>query len=67
MEYTNILLTFPEFCDYLRIKPTLGKKLISDPKCRYILRIGRKVLIYKKALDLEIEKCAKNQTNLLKE
>lgn len=66
MEETKELLTFPEFCDYIRIKPTLGKKIISNPNCRYLLRVGGKVLIYKKALDKEIEKCVKNGTNLLK-
>jgi hypothetical protein len=62
----NTLLTFQEFCDYLRIKPTLGKKLIADPGCKYLVRIGSRVMIHKALLDHEVIQSAKTKNNLLK-
>lgn len=65
MDKNMTLLTFQEFCDYLRIKPTLAKKLISDPKCNYLVKIGDRNLICKELLDQAIHQAANKKINLL--
>lgn len=55
----DTLLTFSEFCDYLKIGETKARELIKNPRCPYLVKIGRRVYIYKKQLDLELEKAAK--------
>lgn len=67
MEKMADLISFQEFCDYLGIKPTLGNKIIANPKCRFVLRVGGKVYIHKAVLDKEIERCVKNKKNLLED
>ena len=67
MEKNEDLLTFSEFCKYMGIWNTLGKEIINHPKCNFVLRVGRRVFIYKPALELEIQRCVKNKTNLKKE
>ena len=60
------LLTVQEFCEYIGLGLTLGKKIIKHPKCKFVLKVGRRVFIYKPALDLEIERCVRDKTNLQK-
>ena len=47
-KYDSPLLTFEEFLDYMKIGRTTGRRLTNDPMCRYVVRIGRKVMIHNK-------------------
>lgn len=53
------LITFKDFCEYLQIGETKARELISLPSCRYVVRIGRRVLIHKDLLDEDLKKNAK--------
>lgn len=53
------LMSFTDFCDYLGVGETKAREMISKPDCRYVVRIGRRVLIHKDLLDVELEKAAK--------
>lgn len=58
-KYESPLLTFEEFLDYMKIGRTTGRRLTNDPTCRYVVRIGRKVMIHKDLLDEELKRAAK--------
>lgn len=58
-KYDSPLLTFEEFLDYMKIGRTTGRRLTNDPMCRYVVRIGRKVMIHKDLLDEELKRAAK--------
>jgi len=58
-EIKSPLMSFENFCSYLGIKETKAREMISNPNCRYVVRIGRRVLIHKELLDKELEKTAK--------
>lgn len=66
MKQESKLLTFEEFCEYLRIKPTMAKQLLGQPDCRYVVRIGSRILIHKELLDEELKKSAKYRLNMLR-
>ena len=58
-KYDSPLLTFEEFLDYMKIGRTTGRRLTNDPMCRYVVRIGQKVMIHKDLLDEELKRAAK--------
>lgn len=60
----DILMTFDEFCEYLKIGKTKGHELLKKPTCRYVVRIGRRVFIHKGLLDEELKKSAKYRLTL---
>lgn len=64
MEYQKILMSFGEFCDYMGIGKTKARELISNPCCKYVVRIGRRVFIHKGLLDDELRKNAKFQLTM---
>jgi len=66
MKYESTLLTFDEFCEYMRIGQTLGKRLIAQPGCQYVVRVGSRVFIHKELLEQELKKSAKYQSNMIK-
>mgnify|MGYP002561509347 CR=1 FL=1 len=47
MQYEKTLLTVDEFCQYVGIGKTKARELISNPCCKYVVRIGRRVFIHK--------------------
>ncbi len=53
------LISFKDFCDYLQIGETKAREIISQPSCRFVVRIGRRVLIHKDLLDENLKKNAK--------
>ena len=64
MESKNILLPIDELCEYAGIAKTKAKELIAKPNCKYVVRIGRRVLIHKELFDEEVKKAAKYQITL---
>lgn len=58
------LMTFKEFCEYLKIGKTKARELTSNPSCKYVVRIGRRVFIHKELLDAELKKNAKFQLTM---
>lgn len=58
------LLSVDEFCDYMGIGKTKARELISNPSCKYVVRVGRWVLIHKELLDAELKKSAKFQLKM---
>ena len=58
------LMSFENFCSYMGIGETKARELISRVDCRYVVRIGRRVLIHKDLLDAELEKAAKFRLTL---
>lgn len=60
----DTLMTFEEFCKYLKIGKTKARELISNPSCKYVVRIGRRVFIHKELLDAELKKNAKFQLTM---
>lgn len=34
------LLSVDEFCDYMGIGKTKARELISNPNCKYVVRVG---------------------------
>lgn len=58
------LMTFTEFCEYMKIGETKARELIKNPRCPYLVRIGRGVRIHKELLDVELEKAAKYHLTL---
>lgn len=61
MEYDKNLMTIPEFCQYVGIGKTKARELISNPCCKYVIRIGRRVFVHKQLFDEELKKNAKFQ------
>ena len=59
MECEKTLLSFEEFCNYVGIGKTKARELISNPCCKYVVRIGRRVFIHKELFDEELKKNAK--------
>ena len=64
MEYERNLMTIEEFCKYVGIGKTKARELLSNPGCKYVVRIGRRVLIHKELLDAELKKSAKFQLKM---
>lgn len=60
MDKTQRLMSVKETAAYLGIGPTLCRKLLSEPNCKFALHIGDRVLVDRKALDVWID----NQTYL---
>ncbi len=58
------LMSFDDFCSYMGIGETKARELISKADCRYVVRIGRRVLIHKELLDAELAKAAKFRLTL---
>ncbi len=59
MEYEKKLMTIGEFCEYVGIGKTKARELISNPCCKYVVRIGRRVYVHKELFDEELRKNAK--------
>lgn len=64
MEYEKTLMTVDEFCNYVVIGKTKARELISNPNCKYVVRIGRRVFIHKELFDEELKKNAKFQLKM---
>ena len=64
MEFEKTLLSVEEFCTYLGIGKTKARELLSNPSRKYVVRIGRRVLIHKELLDAELTKSAKFQLTM---
>ena len=64
MEYEKKLMTIDEFCEYVGIGKTKARELISNPCCKYVVRIGRRVYVHKELLDEELRKNAKFQLTM---
>lgn len=64
MEYEKNLMTIDEFCKYVGIGKTKAREMISNPYCKYVVRIGRRVFIHKELFDDELKKSAKFQLTL---
>lgn len=60
----DTLMTFDEFCEYLKIGKTKARELIKKPTCRYVVHIGRRVFIHKELLDEELKKNAEYRLNM---
>ena len=61
MDYEKKLMTIDEFCEYVGIGKTKARELISNPCCKYVVRIGRRVYVHKELFDEELRKNAKFQ------
>jgi hypothetical protein len=46
------------------IGKTKARELLSNPSCKYVVRVGRRVLIHKELLDAELKKSAKFQLKM---
>ncbi len=64
MDYEKKLMTIDEFCEYVGIGKTKARELISNPCCKYVVRIGRRVYVHKELLDEELRKNAKFQLTM---
>ena len=64
MELEKTLLSVDEFAIYMGIGKTKARELISKPNCKYVVLIGRRVLIHKELLDAELKKSAKFQLKM---
>lgn len=64
MDSNKTLLTIDQFCNYVGIGKTKARELISNPSCKYVVRIGRRVFIHKELFDEELKKNAKYQLTM---
>lgn len=64
MENEKPLLSIPEFCEYLGIGKTKAREIVSDPKYKFVVRIGSRVFVHKELLDAELKKNAKFQLTM---
>lgn len=64
MEYEKKLMTVDEFCSYIGIGKTKAREMLSNPCCKYVIRIGRRVFIHKELFDEELKKSAKFQLTM---
>ncbi len=64
MEYEKKLMTIDEFCKYVGIGKTKARELISNPCCKYVVRIGRRVYVHKELFDEELRKSARFQLTM---
>lgn len=64
MEYEKKLMTIDEFCKYVGIGKTKARELISNPCCKFVVRIGRRVYVHKELFDEELRKKAKFQLTM---
>ena len=58
------LLSINDFCEYVGLGKTKARQLLSNPQCKYVVRIGRRVFVHKELFDEEIRKCAKYQIKM---
>ena len=64
MELDKTLLSIDEFCSYVGIGKTKAREMISNPCCKYVVRIGRRVFVHKELFDEELKKNAKYQLTM---
>lgn len=64
MQPEKKLMTIDEFCQYVGIGKTKAREIISNPSCKYVVRIGRRVFIHKELFDEELKKSAKYQLTI---
>lgn len=64
MDYESPLLSIDEFCKYLGIGKTKAREIISNPCCKFVVRIGSRVFVHKELLDAELKKNAKFQLTM---
>ena len=64
MEHNKTLLSIDEFCAYVGIGKTKARELISNPSCKFVVRIGRRVFVHKELFDEELKKNAKYQLTM---
>lgn len=57
-------LSVEEFCEYLGIGKTKAYEILRKPDCKYVIRIGRRILVHKELLDSELRKIAKFQLTM---
>ena len=60
MQCEKTLLTVDEFCHYVGIGKTKARELISNPCCKYVVR----VFIHKELFDNELKRNAKFQLTM---
>lgn len=64
METGKTLLSVDEFCLYVGIGKTKAREMLSNPCCKYVVRIGRRVFVHKELFDEELKKSAKFQLTM---
>ena len=47
------LLSVEEFCEYLGIGKTKAGEILRKPDCKFVVRIGRRVMIHRELLEVE--------------
>ncbi len=50
------LLMVKDFCKYMNIGERNAKKLLSEPNCPYVFRLGGKIMVNKTIFDRWIDK-----------
>lgn len=58
------LIDFEGFCTYMNLGTTKARAMLKNPKCPYVVRLGRRVLVHKGLLDKELERAAKYHITL---
>lgn len=58
------LLSVEEFCEYLGIGKTKAGEILRKPDCKFVVRIGRRVMIHRELLEVELKKNAKFQLKM---
>lgn len=64
LEFAKTLLSIDEFCSYVGIGKTKAREMLSNPNCKYVVRIGRRVFVHKELFDEELKKNAKFQLTM---
>lgn len=64
MEVDKTLLSIDEFCSYVGIGKTKAREIISNPCCKFVVRIGRRVFVHRVLFDEELKKNAKFQLTM---
>lgn len=64
MGFDKTLLSIDEFCSYVGIGKTKAREMISNPCCKYVVRIGRRIFVHKELFDEELKKNAKYQLTM---
>lgn len=64
MKCEKTLLSVDEFCLYVGIGKTKAREMLTNPCCKYVVRIGRRVFVHKELFDEELKKSAKYQLTM---
>ncbi len=49
------LLNVKEFCKYIGVGERTARKLLAEPNCSYVFRLGGKIMVNKTILDKWID------------